>query len=160
VYHPVVIPLRRAFVAASLGWTAALPLATWFASRPANALPGYAFALTVYGIGALICHQRPERSFWMWSAQMPVCARCAGIYLGAAVVGAAATIAAPRGPWDRTTPVRDARRLRALFLAAALPTAATLVFEWTTGQTPSNVVRAAAGLPLGGVVAWIVARSG
>jgi hypothetical protein len=45
-------------------------------------------------------------------------------------------------------------------MAAALPTAATLVFEWTTGQTPAGTTRAVAGLPLGAAVSWIVARSG
>ena len=34
---------------------------------------------------ALICHQRAERSFWIFGAPMAVCARCFGIYLGAAV---------------------------------------------------------------------------
>lgn len=34
---------------------------------------------------ALICHQRPERSFWIFGAPVAVCARCLGIYLGAAV---------------------------------------------------------------------------
>jgi uncharacterized membrane protein len=33
---------------------------------------------------ALICHQRPERSFWLFGAPVAVCARCLGIYLGAA----------------------------------------------------------------------------
>jgi len=33
---------------------------------------------------ALVCHQRPERSFWMFGAPVAVCARCLGIYLGAA----------------------------------------------------------------------------
>ena len=155
----MVIVLRRAFVAASVVWTAVLPLATWFASRPHASMPGYAFALTAYGIGSLICHQRPERSFWLWAAQMPVCARCVGIYVGAAVVGVAAA-ATGRGRQDALMAFRDNGRLRAIVVAAALPTAATLVFEWTTGHTPSNVVRAFAGLPLGCVVAWIVARSG
>ena len=39
---------------------------------------------------------------------------------------------------------------------AVVPTAATLVYEWTTGQTPANWIRAAAGVPLGVIVAWIV----
>jgi hypothetical protein len=39
---------------------------------------------------------------------------------------------------------------------AALPTIATLAFEWTTGVTPSNIVRACAGVPLGVAVAAIV----
>ncbi len=34
---------------------------------------------------ALICHQRPERSFWIFGMPVAVCARCLGIYLGAAV---------------------------------------------------------------------------
>jgi uncharacterized membrane protein len=32
---------------------------------------------------ALICHQRPDRSFWIFGAPVAVCARCLGIYLGA-----------------------------------------------------------------------------
>jgi uncharacterized membrane protein len=34
---------------------------------------------------AVVCHQRPERSFWIFGAEMAVCSRCLGIYLGAAV---------------------------------------------------------------------------
>ena len=34
---------------------------------------------------ALICHQRPERSFWIFGMPVAVCARCLGIYLGAAI---------------------------------------------------------------------------
>ena len=34
---------------------------------------------------ALVCHQRPERSFWILGAPVAVCARCLGIYLGAAI---------------------------------------------------------------------------
>jgi hypothetical protein len=41
-------------------------------------------------------------------------------------------------------------------ILALLPTAATLVFEWTTGVTPANWIRALAGFPLGIAVAWAV----
>ncbi len=34
---------------------------------------------------ALVCHQRPERCFWIFGAPVAVCARCLGIYLGAAL---------------------------------------------------------------------------
>ena len=34
---------------------------------------------------ALVCHQRPERSFWLFGGSVAVCARCLGIYLGAAL---------------------------------------------------------------------------
>ena len=32
----------------------------------------------------------------------------------------------------------------------------TLVYEWTTGDTPSNVIRALAGAPLGAAVVFVV----
>ena len=30
----------------------------------------------------VVCHQKPERSFFWKGKQFPVCARCTGIYLG------------------------------------------------------------------------------
>ena len=36
-----------------------------------------------YLMGGVVCHQRPERSFHPGGVQMPVCARCFGLYLGA-----------------------------------------------------------------------------
>jgi uncharacterized membrane protein len=32
-----------------------------------------------------ICHQIPERSFFVFGHQLPVCARCTGIYTGALI---------------------------------------------------------------------------
>src|SRR5207248_10680646 len=75
---------RPAFAIAAVGWASALPLAAWMASRPHHGSLPYAFAFGVYGIGAWICHQRPERSFYLWAMQLPVCARCTRIYVGAA----------------------------------------------------------------------------
>jgi len=34
---------------------------------------------------AVVCHQRPERCFWIFGMPVAVCARCLGIYLGATV---------------------------------------------------------------------------
>lgn len=34
---------------------------------------------------ALVCHQRPERSFSFFGGSVAVCSRCLGIYLGAAL---------------------------------------------------------------------------
>jgi len=117
------------------------------------------FALAVYGFGSVICHQRPERSFQVWSAQLPVCARCTGIYLGAAVGGMAAVLLRikerPRAGRTQATGPAGVRVALAVALAPAL---LTLVYEWTTGLTPSNVVRALTGIVLGLVAAWIVVR--
>ena len=37
-----------------------------------------------------------------------------------------------------------------------MPTAVTLAYEWTTGVMPPHAVRAAAGMPIGLAVAWLV----
>ena len=67
----------------------------WYAIVPAT-LAGVAVAVPVLmarapEIGfalqrgfALVCHQRPERSFPLFGSSVAVCARCLGIYLGAA----------------------------------------------------------------------------
>jgi len=142
--------IERTFVAASTAWAAAIPAAAIAAGRVEAGAWSYGFSLAIYAVGAAVCHQLPERSFHLWGRQLPVCARCAGIYVGAAVAALAATVW-PAGPADRRPP-------RALALAAAMPTAATLLFEWTTGVTPANWIRAAAGAALGAAIAWLVVR--
>lgn len=37
----------------------------------------------LYFTFSFVCHQRPERSLWIAGLPLAVCARCAGIYLGA-----------------------------------------------------------------------------
>ena len=39
---------------------------------------------------------------------------------------------------------------------AAIPTALTLGYEWTTGVMPAHAIRAAAGAAIGLAVAWLV----
>jgi uncharacterized membrane protein len=149
--------LFAAFAAAALTWAALLGLAPFLASRAHASAAGTALVVAVYAAGSLVCHQLPARSFHLLTAQMPVCARCTGIYAGAALtvagvgarrlgaVGAAARLALGKLPSPR------------LMLAlAAAPTFATLLYEWTTGATPSNWIRFAAGLPIGVAVAWLV----
>jgi hypothetical protein len=48
------------------------------------------------------------------------------------------------------------KHVKPAVLFAGLPTALTLLYEWTTGQMPGNWMRAAAGFPLGAAVAWII----
>ena len=145
---------RTAFRPVLLGlpllWATAIALATLVASGTARGVAAYAASAAVYGIGALICHQLPERSFHFWGAQLPVCARCTGLYAGAAVAAVAAAIptgALRRGLWDRA---------REWLAIAAAPTAVTLVYEWSSGVMPSHWLRAAAGFPLGAIVMLII----
>jgi uncharacterized membrane protein len=144
--------LRRGFVGASVTWFGALPLATLASSRPHPPTLVYLLSFGTYLVGSLLCHQRPERSFFLWGSQMPVCARCAGIYGGAALAALTLSVAARR---TRSTRVA-LQSGRMLVVASIIPAAATLVYEWTTGATPANWIRAVSGLPIGIVVAWIV----
>lgn len=157
---------RRAFTATAIAWVVLLFAATYTSSAAAHGDAAYAGATLVYLLSSLICHQRPERSFHLWGAQLPVCARCLGVYAGAAcsaiVAGAAARPAAAMSraalPVLTLPGAVQARTTVLWWLVAAAPTAATLGFEWTTGTTPSNPIRAAAGAPLGALVAWTVMR--
>jgi uncharacterized membrane protein len=129
---------------AAVVWTAGILSAPLLAARGQQPVFTAAINLT----GAVICHQRPDRSFHARGGQLPVCARCAGLYLA----GAAGAVAG----WLGIAGVP--RRIRALLAAALLPTAVTLVAEWAGVAEPSNLVRAAAGLPLGGVAGWLFVR--
>ena len=155
--------LRSAFLVTSVGWTAVLPLTSWIAGRAHAPSLLYAAAATVYTIGALVCHQLPVRSFQLWAVQMPVCARCVGIYGGAAI---ASVLSGCVGRAFQASHVRSAESLalrvtRLAILAAVAPTALTLVYEWWSGQMPANWIRAASGVPIGVMVtALVVAATG
>jgi uncharacterized membrane protein len=115
-------------------------------------LPGGAAAM-LYAIGSLICHQIPERSFYLAGFQLPVCGRCLGIYVGAAC--GAAFVLMRLGGRPHPQPAARATR-RWLAGAAVAPTLVTIALEAAGAWYPSNVTRAAAGFPLGGIVAFVV----
>jgi uncharacterized membrane protein len=98
----------------------------------------------VYAIGAFICHQRPERSFELTGVQLPVCARCLGLYAGAA---AGATIATSLG---------RVRWPRAAIVLSVVPAALSLIVEWSGFAQPTNMLRALTGVVAGGVIAAVV----
>ncbi len=42
----------------------------------------FGISMFIYGIYSQICHQLPQRSFFIFNHKMAVCARCFGIYTG------------------------------------------------------------------------------
>ena len=106
--------------------------------------------LAVYHAGSLVCHQRPERSFHLAGAQLPVCARCFGLYLS----GAVGLVVASR----RRGSISGATS-RLLLAMAALPIAATVALEWLGLIHTTNIVRMLTGLPLGFAAAVVIVRS-
>jgi uncharacterized membrane protein len=142
--------LRPILVVLPVTWIAALGAATVTSSLPSVGVAAYAFSAAVYEVGSFLCHQLSERSFHFRGAQLPVCARCVGLYVGAGVAAVAASRlsgSTSRKVWDRA---------RVLLAVAALPTAVTLIGEWFSGHMPSHWIRAAAGFPLGAIVMLIV----
>jgi uncharacterized membrane protein len=153
-WRPAASSLRVAFTAAAAAWALLLVAAPFAASRPHASTIAGMLTVGVYAVGSLVCHQLPERSYHLWAAQMPVCARCAGIYFGAVlgILGARAFQASA----GRSAESLALHRVRVALALAVLPSLLTLVYEWTTGVMPAHAIRAAAGAPIGVVVAWLV----
>lgn len=102
-------------------------------------------AAFAYSIGGVVCHQLPDRSFFLAGRQLPVCARCTGLYLGVAA-GLLGWFLVRRMRASR--PVNPRVALNA-FAIAVVPTAVS----WATGiigaWDGSNVIRAVLAVPLG-----------
>jgi uncharacterized membrane protein len=115
---------------------------------------GLAVAL-IYAMGSVVCHQMPDRSFFVAGHQLPVCARCTGLY----VSGAVAIVAWWMARWARGAaplPITPPLALRAVAIAA-LPTA----ISWTSGVIGAwdgtNMTRALLAVPLGLTAGAVVA---
>ena len=58
-------------------WVSLIFLAPYLASKDHTYLSNY-----FYRVFSSFCHQRPERSFFVWGYQLGVCARCTFLYVG------------------------------------------------------------------------------
>ena len=121
-------------------WALSLGAGLWVAAL--LAAPGWVFPL-----GSFICHQRPERSFFITGQQLAVCARCTGLYFGTAMAAPLALIAVSS---------LTGSRARRIAIVAAAPTALTWILEFGGVAAFSNVARFIAALPLGFAAAWLV----
>ena len=130
----------------------AIPLLAllWLAAIVAAPLLPALVSAVVYAAGSVVCHQIPERSFYLGASQLAVCARCLGIYAGGAG-GAVVTALALRLPMR--VPTVTTKRVLAV---AVLPTVVTVVLEMLGLWSPTNEVRALAGAPCGGAIAFVV----
>ena len=99
----------------------------------------------LYAAASRICHQITERSFALSGTQLPVCARCFGLYLSGATGAVLAGFAAPVAM----------RWARPALLVAAIPTGVTWALEAGGLIGFSNISRAVAALPVGGVAGWV-----
>jgi hypothetical protein len=114
----------------------------------------------VYGSAALVCHQRPDRSYTSGGVGWPVCARCAGIYLG----GAAGALGAAAVRRRRRV---DLGRLRRVVIGCVAIAAAAWLAEALRLLDVPAVWRTVTAIPAGGalagavvIMAWPEAGSG
>lgn len=130
-----------AFLAA--GWGCALLAAPF--------LP-VALSAVVYLAGSVVCHQLADRSYHVGGAQLPVCARCIGVYWGfAAGLLASRLVAAPR--WHRGS-------VLALLTGAVATNLVTVAYESLQQVPTSHALRTAAGAILGLGIAAVVTWAG
>lgn len=118
------------------------------------------FVEFAYAIGSVICHQIPDRSFFLDGRQLPVCARCTGLYLGG-IVGLAGWCAWKIGRGWRVIDASPRGAVR-LVILTGVPTALSVALGITGVWDGSNVTRAMLALPLGisagGVVAAVFTK--
>jgi hypothetical protein len=131
----------------------ALAALAWLVALTAGPFLPVPIAGVLYAACSLICHQIPERSFHVQSFQLPVCARCFGLYAGAAAGSAAWAIVG-----RRVGPLFSGRGKSRYVLtgAAAVPTVLTVILERGFAWPLSNDTRAIAAVPLAAVVAAVV----
>ena len=109
----------------------------------------------IFAIGRVICHQQPERSFFLEGNQFPVCARCTGLYVSAAA-GLAGWVAAKAA--SRWRPLSfDPRLAIRLIVIGGIPTAVSLATGLVGVWEGSNAIRALLAVPLGASAGAIVA---
>ena len=112
-------------------------------------------AAFIFSIGAVICHQLPDRSFFWGEQQFPVCARCTGLYLSA-LLGAAAWLSVKITRRWRPVRVTQPVVVRALIIAS-MPTLISVSTEMIGWWDGSNISRAIFAVPLGATAGAIVA---
>src|SRR6267143_1144615 len=112
-YTPQSFTDHRPFLMWSVVAVACLMLVGMILGAPVALARGHnGFALAIYGAFSHLCHQIPERSFFIAGHQFAVCARCTGLYAGF-------TVATLCYPLLRSLRRTDTPERRWLFIAAA-----------------------------------------
>ncbi len=151
-----------AFASLAAAWLALLVAAPWAVMHVPSRNPVSEAGALVYLAGGFLCHQRPDRSFHAWGLQLPVCARCFGLYAGA-LLGSGLKLAHlsvwPPVPHGTKRALSDLTPtgLTVRFALAPLPTLLSVGIEAAGLWAQTPVVRCIAALPLGFAVAWCVA---
>ena len=108
-------------------------------------------------VGSAVCHQDPAHSFFVYGRQMPLCARCTGMYLGALL---SLAFHFRQGKLGSLPPRKMLIPLGLLFLAFAVDGlnswAASLGTGWNFYET-TNLTRLVTGTGAGLVIGAVLA---
>ena len=112
-YIPQSVPLRRQLAVWLLIALGSVAVSAAIIAAPLALSSGHLmWALPIYRAFSLVCHQIPERSFFVAGHPFAVCARCFGLYAGF-------TLAAIAYPLVRSLKKTEAPPRKWLFIAAA-----------------------------------------
>ena len=128
---------------------AAVLLLILIVAAPLAAAQGYSGAAVVlYKAFAVLCHQLPERSYFIAEHKLAVCARCTGLYAGFALTLLLYPLIRPLRTveWPR----------RELLILAALPMAIDFGLTFVGVWENTHTSRLLTGLLLGGASVFYV----
>lgn len=122
-----------------------------------------------YAFGVMVCHQRPDRSFFIRENQFPVCERCLAIEVGMTLAFGAAVLVSPPPGFFASLGTFLPRRLRgragvlAVGIALMLPMVLDGGLQIVTPYVSTTPARVLTGLLYGvgqgglviGIVAWL-----
>jgi uncharacterized membrane protein len=82
-YVPQVVPTRRPLVFWAVSAATIMVLVALVVLAPLAAAGGHGeLAQVIYRAFAVLCHQRPDRSYFIDGHKLAVCSRCTGLYAG------------------------------------------------------------------------------
>jgi len=82
-YVPQVVPTRRPLVFWAVSAATVTALVALVVVAPLAAAGGHSeVAQVIYRAFAVLCHQRPDRSYFIDGHKLAVCSRCTGLYAG------------------------------------------------------------------------------
>lgn len=82
-YVPQVVPTRRPLVFWTVSAATVMALVALVVVAPLAAAGGQGeLAQVIYRAFAVLCHQRPDRSYFIDGHKLAVCSRCTGLYAG------------------------------------------------------------------------------
>ena len=148
-YFPQVIRTRRpliwwlVLVASSILFVSLIIAAPLFAAHGDHGL-----ALNIYHPFGFICHQLPERSFFISGHKLAVCSRCTGLYFGF-------TCALLLYPLLRSLRVAHTPH-RKWLIAAAIPLVIDFLLTFVGVWENTHTTRFVTGFILGAVVVFYV----